>query len=60
MGWLSRRLSAITPLRWVALKRSSVQAVEIVFLLVEPTFTVDGVYAAERGGRMRVDVFAEG
>lgn len=42
--------------------KSGLQSVETKFHLVEPTFAVDGVYAATRrlGGQMRVDIFADG
>lgn len=38
----------------------SLDAVEIEFHLVEPTFEVDGTYAARRSGQMRVDIHSGG
>jgi len=43
--------------------RGAIEAVErisIVFALQEPTFEVDGRYVADRTGRMRVDILADG
>jgi len=36
-----------------------VNSIQIEFHLVEPEFAVDGIYAATRDGRMRVDIFAD-
>jgi hypothetical protein len=36
----------------------SVDSLEIELQIVEPTFKVTGLYRAERGGSMRIDVFA--
>lgn len=35
------------------------QSIQIHFHLIEPSFTVDGIYSADRKGRMRVDIFAD-
>lgn len=38
----------------------SVRSLRVELRIVEPDFTVDGVYRAVRGGRMRIDVYAGG
>lgn len=35
------------------------QGIQVHFHLSEPSFTVDGIYSADRRGRMRVDIFAD-
>lgn len=36
-----------------------VNALQVKFHITEPSFAVDGLYAAERNGRMRVDIYAD-
>jgi len=36
----------------------NLQCIQIHFHVIEPTFEVDGIYAADRHGRMRVDIYA--
>jgi hypothetical protein len=38
----------------------SVKAVQFALTIVEPTFSVDGIYRADRDLRMRIDVYADG
>lgn len=38
----------------------AVRAVEIDLKIIEPTFAVDGSYAATRDGQMRIDVYSDG
>jgi hypothetical protein len=38
----------------------SIRNLEMKLRIVEPTYTVDGVYRVDRKGRMRIDVFMEG
>jgi hypothetical protein len=38
----------------------AITSVEYRLRIVEPTFAVDGVYSADRSGRMRIDIYADG
>jgi hypothetical protein len=37
-----------------------VGSMQYALIIVEPQFTVDGVYRADRNSRMRIDVYADG
>lgn len=37
----------------------AIQGIQVDFHLIEPTFEVDGIYSADRTGRMRVDIFVQ-